>query len=77
VEKDFNTYDYTTLQKLYEEELRDLEVKLLNGVSWADVQEQRKKITTIGVSMYRKLNASHFDHPAATNLRLDATSEEQ
>lgn len=53
----FRALDIEVLQNIYEEQSRQLQQRLLHGVSWRKVAAQRKKITKLSSIIYQKLNA--------------------
>lgn len=62
------TMDIEVLQELYEEQSRQLQQRLLHGVSWRKVAAQRKKITKLSSIIYQKLSAKG-SHPAEHEVR--------
>lgn len=60
--------DIEALKEIYEEQSRQLQQRLLHGVSWRKVAAQRKKITKLSSIIYKKLN-SNGSHPAEHDVR--------
>lgn len=46
------------LRALFERESNGLKTALLNGATWEEVQEQRKKVTELSIALHRKIQAS-------------------
>ncbi|GAA4743971.1 hypothetical protein GCM10023229_24380 [Flavisolibacter ginsenosidimutans] len=69
VKKDLWKLDIEQLQTLYRDENKELENRLLSGSSWEDVSDLRHQIGELSTVIYKKLNASHFDHPAEKSRR--------
>ncbi len=61
--------DNTQLKVLYEREMEQLHQQLLNGVSWQETTDQRKKVAEISNVMYKKQNPRHFSNPAEGRRR--------
>ena len=57
------------LQALYREEERRLEEKLLAGVSWEELGEERKRIGELSTIIYKKCNPAQFGNPAENASR--------
>lgn len=55
------------LRTLYEKESAALKTALLNGSTWEEVQELRKKVTDLSIALHKKIQASAAsDNPAET-----------
>ncbi len=54
METDYSDYDLASLKALYEREARNLRNKLLNGNTWEDVQEERRRMTKIASVLYKR-----------------------
>lgn len=50
------------LRELYEKESTDLKKALLNGSTWDEVKDQRRKVTELAIALHKKINTS--DNPA-------------
>jgi hypothetical protein len=62
--------DINQLQHLYTACSRELEYKLLHGVSWHEVNETRRDVTELAIAIYHRLNPSAISiHPPAKQQR--------
>ena len=62
--QEWENMDILQLQHLYKDYSCELEKKLLNGVSWQEVSEQRREVTELAIAIYRRLNPSPANNPA-------------
>ncbi|HUC82062.1 MAG TPA: hypothetical protein VMR70_14255 [Flavisolibacter sp.] len=72
MKKELWQLDVDKLRMLHREEERQLEEKLLAGVTWEELAEERKRIGELSTIIYKKLNPAHFIHPAANDSRPTA-----
>ena len=63
----WSSYDLPTLKILYEAEAARLRDALINGSTWEETWEQRKKVTDLAIALHKKRTAS--SNPAETSLR--------
>ena len=61
------SYDLPVLKVMYEQEAEVLQRALLNGATWEEVREQRKKVTDLAIAMHKKRFAS--TNPAESSSR--------
>jgi hypothetical protein len=54
MERNIESMDLPSLKMLYERETDDLNASLMNGVSWNDLRDQRKKIIQIAMAIQSK-----------------------
>lgn len=66
-----NDLELEDLRMLFEKESSNLKTALLNGSSWEDVQDQRKKVTALSIALHKKMQASLIvsDNPAESTDR--------
>ena len=70
MQTNWESLDINQLQHLYQVCSRDLEYKLLHGASWQEVNETRRDVTELAITIYHRLNASgEMEHPAAKPQR--------
>ena len=69
MKKDLWQLDIETLRLLYREEERLLEQKLLNGATWEELREERRRIGELSTILYKKSNPGHFGNPAENASR--------
>ena len=69
-QREIRKLDVADLTALYEKEFQDLKMALLNGSEWDSVQDQRKKVTKIALTLHQKLyrNTGNID-PASFGSR--------
>ena len=61
------SYDLPILKLMYEKEAEQLQKSLLNGASWDEVREQRKKVTDLAIALHKKRFAA--SNPAESSSR--------
>jgi hypothetical protein len=73
VKKDLWHLDLERLKTLYREEQKQLEGKLISGVSWEEVRDERRRIGELYTIIYKKSNPEQFGNPAenASRKNLD------
>lgn len=69
MKKDLWHLDIERLNILYREEEKQLETKLLNGASWEEVTEERKRMGELYTIIYKKSNPEQFGNPAENASR--------
>ena len=69
VKKELWHLDIERLKILYREEEKQLETKLLNGASWEEVIEERKRMGELYTLIYKKSNPEQFGNPAENASR--------
>lgn len=69
-QREIRKLDVADLTALYEKEFQDLKMALLNGTEWDSVQDQRKKVSKIALTLHQKLyrNRDHID-PSSSGSR--------
>lgn len=50
--------DVDVLRETYEDEASKLKTSLLNGDSWEEMKDQRKKVTELAIALHKKINNS-------------------
>lgn len=50
--------DVDSLRNAYETEAAKLKSSLLNGASWDDLKDQRKKVTDLAIALHKKVNTA-------------------
>jgi hypothetical protein len=55
MDDNFSALDMNVLKALYEKESNELRGKLLEGISWSELRDQRKKVTRLAVVLHKKL----------------------
>ena len=58
MELNWSDMDVDSLRKVYETEAAKLKASLLNGASWDDMKDQRKKVTELAIALHKKINSS-------------------
>lgn len=58
MEPNWSELNVDALEVLYENEASALRTALLNGASWEDVKDQRKKVTELSIALHKKIHAS-------------------
>lgn len=61
--------DLDGLRQLYQEEKRVLEERLLAGMSWEEVKEERRRIGELSKIIYKRSNPAQFGNPAENASR--------
>lgn len=56
MDNNFSALDIGALKALYENESNELHTKLLDGVSWNELRDQRKKVTKLAVALHKKIH---------------------
>lgn len=70
MQSNWENMDINQLHHLYKESSRELEYKLLHGASWQEVNETRRDVTELAITIYHRLNPSAQPvHPAALQRR--------
>jgi hypothetical protein len=58
MEMNWSELDVDSLREVYETEASRLKTSLLNGASWEEMKDQRKKVTELAIALHKKINAS-------------------
>lgn len=58
MEMNWSELDIDSLREAYETEAAKLKASLLNGTSWDDLRDQRKKVTDLAIALHKKINTS-------------------
>ena len=71
MDRNLECLDVNMLKSLYERETDDLNEALLNGVSWNDLKDQRKKVTDIAMALQAIRTREDFmkENPAERSIR--------
>lgn len=67
MEKNLCGLDLNILKSMYEKEASVLKNSLLNGASWEEVKEQRRKVTEISIAIHKLRYRS--GNPAESSFR--------
>lgn len=67
--KDLWNLDLDQLKALYQQEKGELEQRLLSGVAWEDVTDQRHRVGELSTIIYKKSNPTYFGNPAENASR--------
>jgi hypothetical protein len=70
MEASLNDLDVDTLRNMYEKESANLKSALLSGTSWADLKDQRQKVTELSIVLHKKIHAS-TGNPAESTDRSE------
>lgn len=62
--KELWSLDRVQLEALYKKAANELEQRLLDGASWEEVSDQRKRVGEVLTILYKKSNPEHFGNPA-------------
>ena len=69
MEMNWSEMDVEALRDAYERESAKLKISLLNGSSWEEMKDQRKKVTELAIVLHKKINNSH--NPAESTDRSE------
>jgi len=71
MDRNLECLDVNMLKSLYERETDNLNEALLNGVSWNDPKDQRKKVTDIAMALQAIRTREDFmkENPAERSIR--------
>ena len=58
MEMNWSELDLDALRDAYETEASRLKTSLLNGASWEEMKDQRKKVTELAIALHKKINTS-------------------
>lgn len=58
MEMNWSDLDTDALRDAYEKESAKLKASLLNGTSWEEMKDQRKKVTELAIALHKKINTS-------------------
>lgn len=58
MEMNWNDLEVDALRQAYENESLKLKSSLLNGASWEEMKDQRKKVTELAIALHKKINVS-------------------
>jgi hypothetical protein len=58
MEMNWKDLEVDALRQAYETESSKLKTFLLNGVSWEEMKDQRKKVTELAIALHKKINIS-------------------
>ena len=61
--------DIDALREAYEKESAKLRASLINGFSWEEMKDQRKKVTELAIALHKKINTS--GNPAESTDRSE------
>ena len=61
--------DLERLIALHQEENRQLEQRLLDGATWEEVCEERRRIGELSTIIYKRSNPTQFGNPAENASR--------
>jgi hypothetical protein len=62
--QEWQVWSVSELQRVYEQAAGELEEKLLSGVSWEEVAEQRREVTELAILVYKRLSVDSETNPA-------------
>jgi hypothetical protein len=71
MKRDMCSLDLERLKELYSVEYNGLTTALLNGESWEDLIDQRKRITEITREIYKKKQYEVYSNPAESALNTN------
>ena len=73
MDRNLLSLDLNTLKTMYEREAGELNERLLKGVSWDQLRDQRKTVTDLCIAMQviRTGTLPPSDHPAERPTRQD------
>lgn len=69
MESNWNELDLDSLKLMHEKESSNLRTALLNGATWEEVKDQRKRVTELSIALHKKINAS--GNPAESTDRSE------
>jgi hypothetical protein len=69
MEMNWDRLDTDALKEAYEKESAKLKASLLNGSSWEEMKDQRKKVTELAIALHKKINSS--GNPAESTDRSE------
>jgi len=58
MDMNWSDLDADDLKAAYEKESAKLKASLLNGSSWEEMKDQRKKVTELAIALHKKINTS-------------------
>jgi hypothetical protein len=58
MEMNWSELDVEILRDAYENEASKLKTSLLNGSTWEEMKDQRKKVTELAIALHKKINTS-------------------
>lgn len=62
--------DAESLKKMYNAESAKLKDALLNGSSWEETRDQRRKVTELSIALHKKMHSS--ENPAESPGRSES-----
>jgi len=71
MDRNLESLDVNMLKSLYERETDELNASLLNGISWNELKDQRKKVTDIAMALQALRNRDDYmkENPAERSAR--------
>lgn len=66
MERSLSDLDLDELKSMFESESNLLHQQLLNGAQWAEVKEQKKKVTAISVLIHKKEKSANTNFEKKT-----------
>lgn len=54
----WSALEVEALRGLFEKESNSLKAALLNGATWEELQDQRKKVTELSIALHKKIQAA-------------------
>jgi hypothetical protein len=58
MEMNWSELDVEVLRDTYESEASKLKTSLLNGATWEEMKDQRKRVTELAIALHKKINTS-------------------
>lgn len=58
MEMNWSELDLDYLKQIYEAEASRLKTSLLNGATWEEMKDQRKRVTELAIALHKKMNTS-------------------
>ena len=66
-----STLEVDTLKEMYEEANAELKRKLLDGIPWEKIKDQRKRVTEIASALHKKSQSAGLNPAESTSADME------